>query len=109
MTSTPEACGTLIIHVYGHGGPPPPRHGGPDALEGERLEITRLGPAGPESSTSIETREHTVRVVPGEYEIAVLTDRSTTADGGIHGAMETTDVTVLARQEREVTINISID
>lgn len=107
VISTPEACGTIIVHVVGHGGPP--GDGGPHSLEGERLEITRLGPSGPEASTSIETREHKVRVVPGEYEIAVLTDRSATADGGIHEDMETTDVTVVAGQEREVTINISID
>ena len=78
-SSAPEALSaTLIVHVYESGGvtvcaPAPPKCRGitPRPNETRPLRISRFGRNG-EVVSSIETKEHTVHVAPGKYEIVAL-------------------------------------
>ena len=93
---------TLIIHVYAGGGGPQPTqeemarypHGRP--LEAKPVRISRVGPKD-EVLSSIETRHHTVHVVPGQYEITALG-----GDGGTDST--STKVALKADQQLEVTV-----
>ena len=95
-------CATLIVHVYGYGGPAGGRSRGPGGshvLEGERLRIVKLGASGA-SLNSVETSKHRVRLTPGRYEVTAET-------GG--PSSQSTKVVVRAGETREVTIKLSIE
>ena len=93
-------CATLIIHVYGYGGPAGDRGRGPGGshvLEGERLRIRKLAVSGAVLN-SVETSTHKVRLTPGRYEVTAET-------GG--PSSESTKVVLRARETRAVTIKLS--
>jgi hypothetical protein len=88
-------CGTVLVHVYGVGGPHP---GGQHPQEGHALHIAKLGPRG-EVLGSVTTGRHRVSLLPGRYDVAVNT--SATPPRG-----ESATVTLSAGQTQEVTLTI---
>lgn len=103
-TPAPEALSaTLIIHVYGCGGPVMGCH----HYEDLALLVTRLGPAGEAlSSIELHPESHTVHVAPGEYEVAYLTE-----PGGrpVTGFDRSARATVVAGQEQEIKLIMNVE
>lgn len=90
-TTTPATetlSGTIVVHVTGG------NHSSPQ----QGLEITRLGSKG-EHVSSLETKEHTIHVAPGVFEVTVL---GTPAEKGLTGAGQR--VTIAAHQQVNVVI-----
>lgn len=83
-------CATLVVHVYGNGGP----NGKRVRLESQKVNIVQLR-AGGKGSSVIVTREHRVHVIPGRYKVSL-------------GGPFERKVILHAGQTREITLEIGI-
>lgn len=103
-TGAPEAdSGTLVVHVYLDGGPPPPAgcYGTKCPDELAPLYVEHLSPTG-EAISAAETSNRTIPVVPGEYEVGLYYYRA-------HwGPENSAKVTIVAGQTVELTLYESI-
>ena len=93
-TAKASRCATLIIHVYGSGGPAPGLDRAP--LETQKVRVEKLG-AHDEVLASIVTRNHRLRIAPGRY-------KATLGGEGMFGKK----VVVRAGQAREITLEAKI-
>jgi hypothetical protein len=99
-TATASRCGTLIVHVYGGGGPlGAPRgqeRGGLLVLYNQPLLIAKLGT----ERGRVETSKHRLRLTPGDYLVMAEEVRPTKS--------AETDVVVRAGETREITLKINM-
>jgi hypothetical protein len=98
-------CATLIVHVYGGGGPRPTpeelsRFPNGRPLAGQPLRIARLGPDARVHSSRI-TQRHTLRLSPGRYGVAAMSGGFGTE------VLATKKVTLSAGQTLEITLHIN--